>query len=141
VAENTEDLKTVSKQDIERAMEDEQILSPIEDIIEDARNGKMFILIDDEDRENEGDLVIPAQMATPDAVNFMATHGRGLICLTLTRERTKQLGLPMMPQTHGQRLATNFTVSPKVSRRVFPHRTVPARLRWRLIHARPKLIS
>ena len=64
MAENTEDLKTVSKQDIERAMEDEQILSPIEDIIEDARNGKMFILIDDEDRENEGDLVIPAQMAT-----------------------------------------------------------------------------
>ena len=59
-------------------------LSPIEDIIEDARNGRMFILVDDEERENEGDLVIPAQMATPDAVNFMARFGRGLICLALT---------------------------------------------------------
>ena len=111
MTDKTEAPGNSSKQDIERSTGDEQILSPIEDIIEDARNGKMFILIDDEDRENEGDLVIPAQMATPDAVNFMATHGRGLICLTLTRERTKQLGLPMMPQTHGQRLATNFTVS------------------------------
>jgi 3,4-dihydroxy 2-butanone 4-phosphate synthase / GTP cyclohydrolase II len=129
VAENTEDLKTVSKQDIERAMEDEQILSPIEDIIEDARNGKMFILIDDEDRENEGDLVIPAQMATPDAVNFMATHGRGLICLTLTRERTKQLGLPMMPQTHGQRLATNFTVSIEAAEGVTTGISAPDRAR------------
>ncbi len=129
MAENTEDLKTVSKQDIERAMEDEQILSPIEDIIEDARNGKMFILIDDEDRENEGDLVIPAQMATPDAVNFMATHGRGLICLTLTRERTKQLGLPMMPQTHGQRLATNFTVSIEAAEGVTTGISAPDRAR------------
>lgn len=58
-------------------------ISPIEDIIDDARNGRMFVLVDHEDRENEGDLVIPAQMATPDAINFMATHGRGLICLTL----------------------------------------------------------
>ena len=129
MAENTEDLKTVSKQDIERAMEDEQILRPIEDIIEDARNGKMFILIDDEDRENEGDLVIPAQMATPDAVNFMATHGRGLICLTLTRERTKQLGLPMMPQTHGQRLATNFTVSIEAAEGVTTGISAPDRAR------------
>ena len=129
MAENTEDLKTVSKQDIERAMEHEQILSPIEDIIEDARNGKMFILIDDEDRENEGDLVIPAQMATPDAVNFMATHGRGLICLTLTRERTKQLGLPMMPQTHGQRLATNFTVSIEAAEGVTTGISAPDRAR------------
>ena len=55
-------------------------LSPVEDIINEARNGRMFILVDDEDRENEGDLVIPAQMATPDAITFMATHGRGLIC-------------------------------------------------------------
>lgn len=129
MAENTEDLKTVSKQDVERAMEDEHILSPIEDIIEDARNGKMFILIDDEDRENEGDLVIPAQMATPDAVNFMATHGRGLICLTLTRERTKQLGLPMMPQTQGQRLATNFTVSIEAAEGVTTGISAPDRSR------------
>jgi 3,4-dihydroxy 2-butanone 4-phosphate synthase/GTP cyclohydrolase II len=129
VSENTENLNTLSKQDIERSMEDQQILSPIEDIIEDARNGKMFILIDDEDRENEGDLVIPAQMATPDAVNFMATHGRGLICLTLTRERTKQLGLPMMPQTHGQRLATNFTVSIEAAEGVTTGISAPDRAR------------
>ena len=58
-------------------------ISSIEEIIEDARNGRMFLLVDHEDRENEGDLVIPAQMATPEAINFMATHGRGLICLTL----------------------------------------------------------
>ena len=71
-------------------------ISPIEEIIDDARNGRMFVLVDHEDRENEGDLVIPAQMATPDAVNFMATHGRGLICLTLTSERLDALGLPLM---------------------------------------------
>ncbi|HLU91807.1 MAG TPA: 3,4-dihydroxy-2-butanone-4-phosphate synthase, partial [Pedomonas sp.] len=69
----------------------EQGVSPIEDIIEDARNGRMFILVDDEDRENEGDLIIPAQMATPDAINFMAKYGRGLICLSLTAERVRQL--------------------------------------------------
>ena len=83
----------------ERSGEDLSILSPIGDIIDDARNGRMFILIDDEDRENEGDLVIPAQMATPDAVNFMATHGRGLICLALTRERIQQLDLSLLPQS------------------------------------------
>ncbi len=71
-------------------------ISKTEEIIEDARNGKMFVLVDHEDRENEGDLVIPAQMATPDAINFMATHGRGLICLTLPAERLDELGLPMM---------------------------------------------
>jgi 3,4-dihydroxy 2-butanone 4-phosphate synthase / GTP cyclohydrolase II len=129
VTDKTEAPGNSSKQDIERSTGDEQILSPIEDIIEDARNGKMFILIDDEDRENEGDLVIPAQMATPDAVNFMATHGRGLICLTLTRERTKQLGLPMMPQTHGQRLATNFTVSIEAAEGVTTGISAPDRSR------------
>ncbi len=129
MTDKTEAPGNSSKQDIERSTGDEQILSPIEDIIEDARNGKMFILIDDEDRENEGDLVIPAQMATPDAVNFMATHGRGLICLTLTRERTKQLGLPMMPQTHGQRLATNFTVSIEAAEGVTTGISAPDRSR------------
>ena len=64
-----------------------QFLSSIEEVVEDARNGRMFILVDAEERENEGDLVIPAQMATPDAINFMAKHGRGLICLALTPER------------------------------------------------------
>ena len=88
-----------------------KFLSSIDDIIEDARNGRMFILIDDEGRENEGDLIIPAQMATPTAINFMAKHGRGLICLTLTRERVTRLGLPPMPQTNTPRLSTAFTVS------------------------------
>ncbi|MBK8175578.1 MAG: 3,4-dihydroxy-2-butanone-4-phosphate synthase [Rhodospirillales bacterium] len=86
-------------------------LSSIEDIIEDARNGRMFILIDDEDRENEGDLVIPAQMATPAAINFMARYGRGLICLALTRARVSELKLPLMPQRNVSRHQTAFTVS------------------------------
>lgn len=88
-----------------------EYLSPIEDIIEEARNGRMFILVDDEDRENEGDLVIPAQMATPNAINFMAMHGRGLICLSLTGERCRELDLPMMDAHNQSRLATAFTVS------------------------------
>ncbi|HZU50281.1 MAG TPA: 3,4-dihydroxy-2-butanone-4-phosphate synthase [Sphingomicrobium sp.] len=86
-------------------------LSPIEDVIDDARNGRMFILVDDESRENEGDLVIPAQMATPEAVNFMARHGRGLICLALTKERADQLGLEPMTRTNRSRNETAFTVS------------------------------
>jgi 3,4-dihydroxy 2-butanone 4-phosphate synthase/GTP cyclohydrolase II len=86
-------------------------LSSIEEVIDDARNGRMFILVDDEDRENEGDLVIPAQMATPDAVNFMATHGRGLICLAMPRERIEGLGLPMMATENLSRHQTAFTVS------------------------------
>ena len=88
-----------------------EVVSPIEDIIEDARNGRMFILVDDEDRENEGDLIIPAQMATPEAINFMAKHGRGLVCLALPRQRVEQLGLPLMPQQNSSRLHTAFTVS------------------------------
>ena len=71
-------------------------ISPVADIIDEARNGRMFVLVDDEDRENEGDLVIPAQMATPDAINFMAKYGRGLICLSLTQERADQLNLSLM---------------------------------------------
>ncbi|MDZ4381910.1 MAG: 3,4-dihydroxy-2-butanone-4-phosphate synthase [Parvibaculum sp.] len=88
-----------------------EYLSPIEDVIEDARNGKMFILVDAEERENEGDLVIPAQMCTPEAVNFMAKYGRGLICLTLTGERSKQLNLQLMSSTNQSRHQTAFTVS------------------------------
>ncbi|WP_336961865.1 3,4-dihydroxy-2-butanone-4-phosphate synthase [Sphingobium aquiterrae] len=86
-------------------------LASPEEIINEARNGRMFILVDDEDRENEGDLVIPAQMATPDAINFMATHGRGLICLALTKERVDQLGLNLMSRNNGTRHETAFTVS------------------------------
>jgi 3,4-dihydroxy 2-butanone 4-phosphate synthase/GTP cyclohydrolase II len=88
-----------------------EIVSPIEEIIEEARNGRMFVLVDDEGRENEGDLVIPGQMATPAAFNFMATHGRGLICLALTRERVEHLGLPLMAQRNESRHETAFTVS------------------------------
>lgn len=86
-------------------------ISTIEEIIDDARNGRMFILVDHEDRENEGDLVIPAQMATPDAVNFMATNGRGLICLALQAERVEQLGLPLMSTRNSSRHETAFTLS------------------------------
>jgi 3,4-dihydroxy 2-butanone 4-phosphate synthase/GTP cyclohydrolase II len=86
-------------------------LSSPEEIINEARNGRMFILVDDEDRENEGDLVIPAQMATPEAINFMAKHGRGLICLALTKSRVDQLGLDLMSRNNGTRHATAFTVS------------------------------
>ncbi|WP_322047949.1 3,4-dihydroxy-2-butanone-4-phosphate synthase [Paraburkholderia sp. J67] len=91
-------------------MSNDMIAIP-EELIEEARNGRMFILVDDEDRENEGDLVMPAQMATPEAINFMSRHGRGLICLALTRARVEQLGLPLMEQ-HNQTLhETAFTVS------------------------------
>ena len=86
-------------------------LSSPEELIDEARNGRMFILVDDEDRENEGDLVIPAQMATPHAINFMATHGRGLICLALTRQRVDQLGLELMSRDNGTRHETAFTTS------------------------------
>lgn len=86
-------------------------LSSPEELIDEARNGRMFILVDDEDRENEGDLVIPAQMATPDAINFMATHGRGLICLALGKARVDQLGLSLMSRHNGTRHETAFTIS------------------------------
>ena len=86
-------------------------LSSPEEVIEEARNGRMFILVDDEDRENEGDLVIPAQMATPESINFMARHGRGLICLALTKDRADQLGLEPMTRSNRSRLETAFTVS------------------------------
>lgn len=88
-----------------------EYLSPIEDVIEDARNGRMFILVDAEDRENEGDLVIPAQMATPEMVNFMAKNGRGLICLAVNKSRADQLNLSMMSTTNRSRHQTAFTVS------------------------------
>jgi len=104
-------LTTVSKQAVARAVEDLSFLSPIQDIIEDARNGRMFILVDDEERENEGDLVIPAQMATPDVINFMAKYGRGLICLALTRQRCEALGLRLMSQRNRSQHQTAFTVS------------------------------
>ena len=98
----TPDLKTAVLSDY---------LCSTEDLIEEARAGRMFILVDDEDRENEGDLVIPAQFATPDAVNFMARHARGLICLAMTSARVDQLGLHLMSQSNSTRHQTAFTVS------------------------------
>jgi 3,4-dihydroxy 2-butanone 4-phosphate synthase/GTP cyclohydrolase II len=86
-------------------------LSSPEAIVDEARNGRMFILVDDEDRENEGDLIVPAQMATPEAINFMATHGRGLICLALTRQRVEDLGLEPMSRDNREQYQTAFTVS------------------------------
>ncbi|MDT0681917.1 3,4-dihydroxy-2-butanone-4-phosphate synthase [Roseicyclus sp. F158] len=86
-------------------------LSSVEEIIEEARAGRIFILVDHEDRENEGDLIVPAQMATPEAINFMAVHGRGLICLALTGERIDTLGLPLMAASNSSRHETAFTVS------------------------------
>ncbi len=86
-------------------------ISSIEEIIDDARNGRMFVLVDHEDRENEGDLVIPAQWATPDAVNFMALYGRGLICLSMTSDRIEELGLSLMSTNNSSRHETAFTTS------------------------------
>ena len=86
-------------------------ISAIEDILEDARNGRPYILVDAEDRENEGDVVIPAQMATPDIINFMARFARGLICLSITNERAKHLRLPPMAHDNGARNGTAFTVA------------------------------
>ncbi len=86
-------------------------ISPIEDIIEDARQGRPYILVDAEDRENEGDVIIPAQFATPDQINFMARHARGLICLSITAERARQLRLPPMASENGALHGTAFTVS------------------------------
>ena len=88
-----------------------EFISSIEEIIEDQRAGKMVIMVDDEDRENEGDLIIPAERTDDKAVNFMAKYGRGLICLSLTEERVKQLDLPLMSQNNEMRDSTAFTVS------------------------------
>lgn len=86
-------------------------ISPIQEIIEEFRAGRMVVLVDEEDRENEGDLVFAAEFVTPEKINFMAKHGRGLICLTLTEAHCKQLNLPLMVRENGLPLATNFTLS------------------------------
>ncbi|MFC6687682.1 3,4-dihydroxy-2-butanone-4-phosphate synthase [Jhaorihella thermophila] len=88
-----------------------EAISPIEEIIEEARRGRMYILVDHEDRENEGDLCIAAEFATPEAINFMAKYGRGLICLPMSAERIDRLGLPMMAVNNSSRMETAFTVS------------------------------
>jgi 3,4-dihydroxy 2-butanone 4-phosphate synthase/GTP cyclohydrolase II len=109
----SDQLRTVDKSDVARAAMDnaKDYLSPIEDVLEDIRNGRMVILVDDEDRENEGDLVVAAQMATPEVVNFMARYGRGLICLAMTSQRVDQIGLSLMSHENRTRHQTAFTVS------------------------------
>src|SRR3954468_10161697 len=86
-------------------------VSPTTDIIADIRAGRMVILVDEEDRENEGDLVLAADFVTPEAINFIARFGRGLICLTLTEERCRQRQLPLMTPANGTRYGTKFTMS------------------------------
>ena len=87
------------------------LFSKIEEIIKDAKKGKMFILVDDENRENEGDLVVPAEKINAEKINFMAKHGRGLICLALSGKRIEELNLPLMPQHNTSRRKTAFTIS------------------------------
>lgn len=91
------------------------MIASIDEILDEARKGRIFILVDAEDRENEGDLVIPAQHCNADAVNFMATHGRGLICLALTQQRVKELDLEQMTGRNHSRYRTAFTVSIEAS--------------------------
>lgn len=86
-------------------------IAPVSEIIAELRAGRMVVLVDEEDRENEGDLVMAAEFVTPEAINFMVTHARGLVCLTLTEERCNQLGLSPMVQANGTRYGTNFTAS------------------------------
>ncbi len=110
-------------------MPESAYLSSIEEVIDEIRNGRMIILVDDETRENEGDLVIAAQMATPDAVNFMAKYGRGLVCLALTRARVEALGLPLMTTRNESRHQTAFTVSIEAKEGVTTGISAPDRAR------------
>src|SRR5215467_9224473 len=86
-------------------------ISPVADLMAELGAGRMVILVDEEDRENEGDLLMAAEFVTPESINFMARHGRGLICLTLTEERCRQLSLPLMVGDNRSRMGTNFTLS------------------------------
>ena len=96
-------------------------ISPVEDIVADMKAGRIVILVDEEDRENEGDLVLAADHVTPEAINFMARYGRGLICLTLTRDRCERLQLPPMVPRNGTKMGTAFTVSgPAPCKRPWP---------------------
>src|SRR5215467_42883 len=91
-------------------------ISPITDLVADLGAGRMVVLVDEEDRENEGDLLIAAEFVSPEAINFMARYGRGLVCLTLTEERCRQLNLPLMVANNRSQLGTNFTVSIEAAR-------------------------
>lgn len=125
-------MTVVSIQDIRDSRlsaDDQPVLSSTEEIIAEAREGRMFILVDDEDRENEGDLIIPAQMATPAAINFMATHGRGLICLAMERPMIERLGLTMMVKRNTEAFSTAFTVSIEAKEGVSTGISAPDRAR------------
>src|SRR5258708_33146892 len=91
--------------------DDQSGISPPAELIQEAKAGRIFIMIDDEDRENEGDLIIPAEHATPEAINFMARYGRGLICLAMDRHQVDTLGLPLVARQNSSRHQTAFTVS------------------------------
>ena len=124
-------------------MQNRMALNSIEEIIEDIRQGKMVILMDDEDRENEGDLVMAAEHCTAEAINFMARFGRGLICMPMTRDRCEQLGLPLMVQQNASGFGTKFTLSIEAREGVttaFPQRTglVPCRQR---LPGMPRLLT
>jgi 3,4-dihydroxy 2-butanone 4-phosphate synthase/GTP cyclohydrolase II len=116
-------------------MPDSVNLGTIEQAIDDLRNGKIVIVADDEDRENEGDLVCAAELVTPDLINFMAQHGRGLICLTLTPDRCDRLGLPQMTHDNTEQMGTAFTVSIDAERRFGVTTGISAADRARTIHA------
>ncbi|MFA7384351.1 MAG: 3,4-dihydroxy-2-butanone-4-phosphate synthase, partial [Desulfurivibrionaceae bacterium] len=113
-------------------------VSSIEEVIDEIRAGKMIILVDDEDRENEGDLYMAAEKVTPEAINFMATHGRGLICLTLTPDHLEQLQIPMMVQNNKSPFETAFTVSIEASTGVTTGISAADRARTILVAADPK---
>ena len=101
----------MSEKNLPAAALPDSAISPVSVIIEELRAGRMVVLVDEEDRENEGDLVMAAEFVTPEAINFMVTHGRGLVCLTLTEQRCRQLELPLMSNRNGTPYGTNFTVS------------------------------
>ncbi|NBX65821.1 MAG: 3,4-dihydroxy-2-butanone-4-phosphate synthase [Proteobacteria bacterium] len=125
-------MTVVSIQDIRDARlsaEDQPVLSSAAELIAEAREGRMFILVDDEDRENEGDLIIPAQMATPATINFMATHGRGLICLAMESAMIQRLGLSMMVKRNTENFSTAFTVSIEAKEGVSTGISAPDRAR------------
>ena len=119
-------------------------VSSIEEVLKDIKAGKMIILVDDEDRENEGDLCMAAEAVTPEAINFMATHGRGLICLTLSGDIVDQLQLPMMVNDNQSPYGTGFTISIEaepVCPPAFPQLIAREPLRRRLIPTPPPMIS
>src|SRR5260370_39205464 len=117
------------------------MIAPTQELIDEIRRGRMIVLADAEDRENEGDLVLAADFVTPEAINFLATHARGLICLTLTEERCRSLNLPLMVNDNRSPMGTAFTVSIEAASAVTPGTSAAAPARTvraaRAKHARP----